>query len=270
MDVSREDLCNISDPRFNFKGFKPQDTDITKAFESILNTNLSRYDGSIIGILDGVFFIPEYTSNNKRYYSTEFWNKVLAKDSVQERLRAGKMIGIFEHPYATKMETKEGLPTLRHPMYGGLVTKDLKIVPNTGLTNPKYKNVGYGKAYVLNTPMGDLISLYFNAKDESGAPLFDVSISSRGYAGDGPKVNGVEQMNPITYYLDAFDVTMYPGVSDTKVRMRPVHESTLTSYEELDYLADKYLNKISEKCESWYKLRSDMVKELGLKSKIFR
>lgn len=194
---------------------------IPDKFESLINTPITEYDFSPIGTIEGIYFIPDYTSGNKVHYSVDFWRKVLSNPDLKSRMDLGTMVGIFEHPYIRKMETADGKMTLRHPMHGGLITKKLWIeelpsIVDYGNGN-KSKYVGKGKSYILNTPMGRLIAMYLSMKDEDGNQLVKTSISSRGYGGTGPKRNGIEIAEPSTYYLDAFDITLYPGVVDTNV-----------------------------------------------------
>jgi len=248
---------------------------IKQKFESLLDTSPTSFDQTTVGVIEGVYFKPGITTpKTKRYYSEKFWKDVLARPEVQESLASGKMLGLFEHPTGdpTKFSTREGLPKENHPNNTALITKSLKVVRNKNYSSSdphSTKQLGIGKSYILNTLNGNLLNIFLSAKDESGMPLVDLYMSSRGYFGDGPIIRGVEQMDSKTYQLHSFDATMYPGVPGTKITSRPLFESSKNSVDELNYFYFKQINHITEKSKQCDIQMREMVGDLRLQSSYF-
>lgn len=169
----------------------------------------------VLGTFTGIFASVDAKSANNRYYSREFWEKVISSEQVQTSLKSGSMIGIFEHPIIRDIYDKSGKPTVTHPQNGAFVVKDLQIVDSYVM----------GEAYILNTPLGRVLSTYFLAKDKSGNPLVRLFISVRGASRyDHIDDTGVEIMDPDDYYLQTFDVVMNPGFKSAEVSMNSVYE----------------------------------------------
>lgn len=223
-------------------------------------------NSSILGVFEGVFFVPNGHSANKRFYPKELWDKVLADSLVRRRLEVG-MTGTYEHPNNFDIQTEDGLPTMAHPKYLGIVTKELSYRQVNG------KLVGWGKSYIMNTPIGNIINVMLKAKDDSGKPLTKLSVSSRAYALPLYKKdkNGKEIKSALTgeyipektadgeiivdkdnYHLLAFDVVTLPGFIEAAPEYKkPVYESVIQNY-------------FNCNCES--ECRAAYIKQLGLKN----
>lgn len=184
-------------------------------FESVGNFNYSTSDISelrtpVLGKFTGIFAKLDSMSTNKRFYSAEFWRKVLGSDRVKFFLKTGRMIGIFEHPEVKGNYNKLGLLTARHPANGAFIVKRLWIEGSNVL----------GEAYLLNTPLGRILATYFLAKDTLGVPLVELNVSARGYSEkDYFDQKGIDQMNYDDYFLQSFDVVMNPGIKGARVKM---------------------------------------------------
>lgn len=211
----------------------------------------------VIGVFSGIFAKLDSMSVNKRFYSEDFWRKVLSSSRVKEALRSGSMIGIFEHPNVMGNYDKQGNPTCRHPQNGAFVVKRLWI---------EGRNV-MGEAYLLNTPLGRLLATYFLAKDRFNKPLIELFISARGYSkNDYFDDQGIDQMNPNDYLLQSFDVVMNPGIKGARVKM----ESDET--DRIDEQVSEYLDRLesfTEEVSRYYErmtIAQSLKDELNLKS----
>lgn len=197
-------------------------------------------NGSVLGKLVGVFFKLDSVSTNGRAYSGEFWRKVISSNQVKERLRTGQMIGTFEHPTVRSKFNQLGDFTPSHPIYGAFVVKKLWIKGN----------VGYGEAYILNTPMGNLLSTYLKATDENGKPLVEINISSRGFTRkDYIGRDGYDHMNPNDYFLESFDVTLTPGIKGARVKMESeLEDFSVGKFESIENSLEKAMMEIEKTC----------------------
>lgn len=158
---------------------------------------------NVLGILSGIFFVPDGRSVNERFYPRSFWEEVLADPELQNRLRDRVMFGTIGHEdkYVDDEDLAKG--KVSH-----IITK-LWIDENTGM--------GMGEALILGTDAGK--NLYMLLK--AGAKI---KISSRAY-GDyvqGKFHEGMPIMDAKTYRLEGFDVVLLPGFPQTQLS---VHES---------------------------------------------
>lgn len=178
-------------------------------------------DDAVLGVFEGVFFMPNGYSRNRRFYPESLWSKCIESNEVRQKLSGGQMLGMLEHP--TTMNTEEnGHHTSAHPMYSGIVTKNLKIVEKAGI---KY---GIGKAYILNTPVGNVLNVMMKARDENGNPLITMAVSSRAFASvSGKDSRGNDIMEANSYKLISFDVVMNPGIPEAVPSYRSAAESIL-------------------------------------------
>lgn len=235
--LTYEDFSSMS--KYNFS----VEDAIDFATSSKINKNYS--DSNVLGIIEGIFFMPNGYSRNRRFYSEKLWTNCVSSKRILEILQSG-MLGMFEHPSATNSETKEGLITALHPMNAGLVTKSLKITESNG------KKLGIGKAYILNTPVGRILNALMKAKDENGNPLINLAVSSRAWArtkGKDDKKNDI--MDEDHYILDAFDSVVTPGIAEAFPQYRAVEKEIITNLSELS-VSESYM-------------RDRIVSELGLK-----
>ena len=158
---------------------------------------------NVLGVLSGIFFVPDGRSVNERFYPREFWEEVLANPEVQNRINDRVMFGTIGHEdkYVDDEDLAKG--KVSH-----IITK-LWIDESTGM--------GMGEALILGTDAGK--NLYMLLK--AGAKI---KISSRAY-GDyvqGKLHEGMPIMDAKTYRLEGFDVVLLPGFPQTQLS---VHES---------------------------------------------
>ena len=180
-------------------------------------------DSNVLGIMEGIFFMPNGYSRNKRFYSESLWRSTIEASYIKDKLSRGDFLGMFEHPGTRLAETSDGLITSAHPINAGIVTKNLRIVEHNGV---KY---GIGKSYILNTPVGNAINVMLKSKDEDGKSLIKLAVSSRALARSTGKDNqGNEVLDAKSYYLESFDVVVNPGIAEAFPEYRII-ESALTN-----------------------------------------
>lgn len=200
----------------------------------------------VLGIFEGIFFMPDGYSINRRFYSEELWKNTVESKATLSRLERG-MLGMFEHPGVSGSETSSGLMTTAHPMFGGLITKNLKIVESNGV---KY---GIGKSYIMNNAVGNAINVLLKAKDENGKSLMKLAVSSRAWArSTGKDKLGNEILDPKNYRLETFDVVMNPGIPE--------------AYPEYKIIESAILNSVTcgDNCQK--QIRESLISELNLKA----
>lgn len=158
---------------------------------------------NVLGVLSGIFFVPDGRSVNERFYPRAFWEEVLANPEVQNRIQDRVMFGTIGHE--DKFVDDEDLARGK---VSHIITK-LWIDEESGM--------GMGEALILGTDAGK--NLYMLLK--AGAKI---KISSRAY-GDyvqGKFHEGMPIMDAKSYRLEGFDVVLLPGFPQTQLS---VHES---------------------------------------------
>lgn len=223
----------------------------------IITSKIKKSDGAVIGVLEGVFFMPDGYSRNRRFYSEKLWKKCLESDEIKVKLNNGMMLGTLDHPSVWENEI-DGVASTAHIKYSGIVTKSLKIVEANG------KKYGVGKAYILNTPIGNTINVLLKAKDEDNKPLIKLAVSSRALAkAKGKDKSGNTILDENSYILNCFDVVLNPGIPEAFPEYKAV-ESVLDNI---------YSNQLSEldtpvsfeKIEESSRMRDLVRLKLGLK-----
>lgn len=236
--------------------------DYDKSLDSMIRdgpiTELPEVVVPVLGKMVGVYSKLDAKSTNRRWYSSEFWTKVINSQVVKQDLKRG-MIGTFEHPTTREIFSKlTGSNTSSHPLSGSHVTKKLWI---------EGKNL-LGESYILNNPSGRALATYLLAKDDEGNPLVELYISARGGSKkDYFKPDGLDHMNPNDYVLSAFDVTVNPGIKGTRVKMES--EDSPTEY--LNPWIQKVESKVDEINQKFDEKKSvliSLLSELNLKSSI--
>ncbi len=194
------------------------DLDREKVLESVYK--LSKKSKNVLGTIEGVYFVPDGYSRNKRFYPKELWQSVLER--VVPTLNSRAMLGTLEHP-----ETDGDA----HPRHASHVVKRLWIGED---------GKGYGKSYILNTPIGSLVYVLGSSLDEEGNPLVPLYMSSRGLGKvSGYTNNGYEIVDPRTYILETFDVVIDPGFVEAKPALSGLVESVVPEVIEMEGLQDK-------------------------------
>ncbi len=187
--------------------------DHDKIMESVKKA--SKTMNNVLGVIEGVYFVPNGYSRNKRYYPEELWEEVLRK--VVPTLDKKAMVGTLEHPTSEEAA---------HPKNSSHVVKKLYIGKD---------GKGYGKSYILNTPMGSLVYVLGSARDEEGNPIVPLYMSSRGLGKlSGYTRDGYEIVDPKSYILETFDVVLDPGFMDAKPILNEVVESVLPEIKRME------------------------------------
>ena len=166
---------------------------------------LSRVDGKyIIGMIEGQFFKPNGMSRNQRFYPAELWETVVNSADTKARCMNSIMFGEIGHS-----DGAVGDMTLRNGCASHFID-ELWITP---------KNEGYGRAYILNTPTGQLLKTYLGA----GCKL---KVSSRGEGSFSEAVteDGYPIIDPTTYELQTFDFVLNPGFLETNAVLKEEYE----------------------------------------------
>lgn len=189
---------------------------ISKRLDDLLTDFLledyeSKSGDFVLGRVRGVFFVPNGTSRNKRYYPRQTWEKAL--EECKSRLEDG-MLGTLLHPRT---------PEWAHPVWSSHVVKRLWIGED---------DKGYGEAYVLDTPVGRVVNTFLR----SG--LVRLYVSSRAW-GKTERQGDVEVVVPGQYRLEAFDFVLEPGFLEARPEL--VEEYGIDRFYEFEPLAEKVL-----------------------------
>jgi len=186
---------------------------------------------NVLGVIEGVYFVPNGYSRNKRFYPKELWEEVLKK--VVPTLDRRAMVGTLEHPTSEEAA---------HPKNASHVVKKLYIGKD---------GKGYGKSYILNTPMGSLVYVLGSARDEEGNPIVPLYMSSRGLGKlSGYTRDGYEIVDPKSYILESFDVVLDPGFVDAKPALNEVVESVLPEIKRMEEGKESFFISLLESVSS--------------------
>lgn len=160
----------------------------------------SEVDGKfIIGKISGQFFVPNGKSRNERFYPSELWERALAAESVQEKIRDRRMFGTISH------DQKIDDAAFLEGKFSHIVTK----------LNPK---TGVGEALILNTPAGNILNTVVRA----GSKIF---VSSRARGDFAGTHKGLPRVNPDTYCLETFDIVLSPGFLEASPSLQESYKS---------------------------------------------
>jgi hypothetical protein len=186
---------------------------------------------NVLGVIEGVYFVPNGYSRNRRFYPKELWEEVLKK--VVPTLDKKAMVGTLEHPTSEEAA---------HPKNASHVVKKLYIGKD---------GKGYGKSYILNTPMGSLVYVLGSARDEEGNPIVPLYMSSRGLGKiSGYTRDGYEIVDPKSYILETFDVVLDPGFIDAKPALNEVVESVLPEIKKMEEGRESFFISLLESVSS--------------------
>lgn len=155
---------------------------------------------SILGEIEGVFFVPDGVSANDRFYSKHFWETVLASADVRNKLERKIMYGRVGHEDRDVEENDINDGKVSH-----IVTK-LWIDEN---------NQGMGHAIILDTPAGRNLYACLSAGS-------DLRISSRASGDYKPNEyydGNIPVMDENVYVLDTFDMVIFPGFIETSPKL---------------------------------------------------
>lgn len=170
--------------------------------------NNSRVDGKyIIGMIEGQFFKPDGMSRNKRWYPRSLWEKALNSADVKNRFLTSTMFGEIGHSDGPVEDMTLRTGCASHFIDKLWITEDGK---------------GMGRAYILNTPTGNLLKTYLGA----GCKL-KVSTRGEGIYKEGCTHEGCPVVDDETYELQTADFVLNPGFLETSATLREAYEETL-------------------------------------------
>lgn len=178
--------------------------------QQVAATKVSRVDGKyIIGMIEGQFFKPDGMSRNERFYPKELWENAVNSADVKNRCRCSTMFGEIGHS-----DGPVGDMTLRNGCASHFID-ELWITP---------KNEGMGRAYILNTPTGNLLKTYLGA----GCKL-KVSSRGEGMYSESVTKDGHPVIDPNSYELQTFDFVLNPGFLETNAQLKEEYDRVTKS-----------------------------------------
>ncbi len=154
----------------------------------------------VLAVIEGIFFVPDGLSRNERFYPKTFWEKVLGRKDVKERLDSKTMLGCIGH---SDRSVSEDDITEGHVSH---IITNLWIDENGN---------GMGQARILGTPAGK--NLYCIMK--AGSKIKISSRASGDYKQD-EEWNGYPVIDESTYYLETFDFVINPGFLETDPQLK--------------------------------------------------
>ncbi len=179
--------------------------DIYEAKEIVLSEQKENSKAGVLGIVEGVFFLPNTPSRNGRIYPDSLWENVLKSDDVKRLLANRLMIGTVGH------EDLDFDALIREQKVSHVVTQ-LRM-DETGK--------GYGKAEILDTPVGRI--LYTLLKNGS-----KMSVSSKGWGEyKGTNEEGLNVVDESSFILERFDFVVDPGFLDAVPGLKKKYESVM-------------------------------------------
>lgn len=172
----------------------------------VLEEGESEVNGqSILAKVSGVFFVPDGTSRNKRYYPKSLWEKALGKPEIKEKLASRRMLGTIGHDQLINdMAILEG--KVSH------IVTSLKIDEN---------GKGIGEALILDTKAGKVLNTLLRA----GSKLFVSSRATGKYADAQHK--GMPIVDENTYALSTFDFVIDPGFLEANPELKESFEEMI-------------------------------------------
>ena len=181
--------------------------------------NDSRVDGKyIIGMIEGQFFKPDGMSRNKRWYPRSLWEKALNSADVKNRFLTSTMFGEIGHSDGPVEDMTLRTGCASHFIDKLWITEDGK---------------GMGRAYILNTPTGNLLKTYLGA----GCKL-KVSTRGEGIYKEGCTHEGCPVVDDETYELQTADFVLNPGFLETSATLREAYEETLKNIQNKEIIKE--------------------------------
>jgi hypothetical protein len=172
----------------------------------IAGVYVGRVDGKyIIGMVEGQFFKPDGMSRNRRWYPKSLWEKALNSADVKNRFDSSTMFGEIGHSDGPVEDN-----TLRTGCASHFVDK-LWI---------DEKGRGMGRAYILNTPTGQLLKTYLGA----GCKL-KVSTRGEGLYKEGETYEGCPVVDDDSYELQTADFVINPGFLETSATLKETYNN---------------------------------------------
>lgn len=164
----------------------------------------SRVDGKyIIGMVEGEFFKPDGMSRNQRWYPRTLWEKALNSADVKNRFLTSTMFGEIGHSDGPVEDLTLRTGCASHFIDELWITSDGR---------------GMGRAYILNTPTGNLLKTYLGA----GCKL-KVSTRGEGTYKEGCYHEGYPVIDDDTYELQTVDFVLNPGFLETNATLKEAY-----------------------------------------------
>lgn len=155
---------------------------------------------SILGEIEGIFFVPDGVSANERFYSRKFWEHVLATEDVKNKLSRKIMFGRVGHEDRDVEEDDINSGKISHVV-------DKLWIDEQGR--------GMGHAIILDTPAGHNLYTCMAA----GSDLRVSSRASGDYKTDEYYNGNIPVMDESVYVLDTFDMVIHPGFIETNPKL---------------------------------------------------
>lgn len=208
--------------------------------------NKSVVDGkNILAVVEGVFFVPDGLSRNERFYPRDFWENVLKRQDIRERLDSKTMFGCLGHEDRSVSEDDLAIGKVSH------------IITNLWIDE---EGRGMGQAYVLGTQAGKNLYIYMKA----GSKIKISSRASGDYKQD-EEWNGYPVIDEGSYYLETFDFVINPGFLETDPQ---IQESVKRIKEEMRG-KDTMDEKLVEELEKSRNLFNERLIESEKKNAVF-
>lgn len=150
---------------------------------------------SIIGIVEGQFFVPDGVSRNDRFYSKTLWERILGYETIKERLGNLIMYGRIGHDDRAVDDDDLNYGKVSHVMEKLWIDGDGR---------------GMGRALIINTQAGQNLRTFLDL----GSKLKVSSRASGGFL-ENEKHNGLPIVDPTSYILETFDFVIDPGFIET-------------------------------------------------------
>lgn len=201
---------------------------------------------AVIGKVIGPFFVPNGVSRNERFYSRNFWEKVLVKEDVSDKLGRGVMFGTIGH---------DDRPITEDDLRKGEVSHIVKKLWIDDLGR------GMGEAHILGTDSGKNLWIYLKA----GSRLA-TSSRAQGNFKSGLKHKGMPEVDDESYVLETFDFVINPGFIEAVPSLRESLQK-LDRGETMDM--EKILEELSKSRDSLQRtVTSQMENIAGLQKEI--
>lgn len=200
--------------------------DIFKLSESHYSDNAPEVDGKyVIGKVSGESFVPDGYSRNKRFYSRDLWEKVIANEGVQTRLQDRNMFGTIGH------DTKLDDDAFRKGEFTHIVS-DIRISED---------GKGVADYLILNTEAGRNLNTILRA----GSKIY-VSSRADGTFVEGKSKDGMPIVDPDNYHLETFDFVLDPGFLQASPSLKEAYNNLFPNESE-DNMSESLVKALNDK-----------------------
>jgi hypothetical protein len=155
---------------------------------------------NILAVVSGVAFVPDGVSRNERFYPKKFWESILSKVDVMEKIVSRMMLGCIGHNDRAVNE------------------EDIQDGKVSHIVNKLWideEGKGMGEFLILGTPAGR--NLYVLMK--AGCKIKTSSRASGDFKAN-ETFNGMPIVDEASYYLETFDFVINPGFLETNPTLK--------------------------------------------------